>query len=113
MECPRNNVITNSRGIPYFNQSTVTVTDTAVNIALGYFYNFPAVGYFTIRVTIPEGTSGTLPVNIVLNRNSRALTLFNGVPVTAANITGTGVIQVFNDSGNNILQLVSPPVATT
>lgn len=113
MECLRNTVVTNTRGIPYFNQSNVTVTDTAVNIALGFFYNFPSVGYFTVRVNIPEGTSGALPVNITLNRNSRALTLFNGVPVTAANITGTGVIQVFNDSGNNILQLVSPPVATT
>ena len=113
MECPRNNIITNSRGIPYFNQSSVTVTDTAVNISLGFFYSFPPVGYFTVRVTIPDGTSGTLPVNISLNRNTRALTLFNGVPVTAANITGTGVIKIFNDSSSNILQLVSPPVATT
>lgn len=113
MGCLRNNVVTNTRWIPYFNQGNVTVTDTAVNISLGFFYNFPSIGYFTVRVTIPEGTSGTLPVNITLNRNSRALTLFNGVPVTAADITGTGVIQIFNDSGNNILQLVSPPVATT
>lgn len=113
MECSRN-IITNVRGIPYFNNPNVTVTDTAVNINLGSFYGFPPVGYFTVRVNIPDGTSGTLPVTLTLNRsNPRALTLFNGVPVTAADITGTGVIQVFNDSGNNILQLVSTPVATT
>ena len=32
---------------------------------------------------------------------------FDGTPVTAADITGTGVITVFNDRFNGILQITS------
>jgi hypothetical protein len=68
------------------------------------------VGYMTIRIVsaIPSGTTGTLPVTLTLNGTSRALTLFNGTPVTAADLAGTGIITVFNDRYNGILQLVSP-----
>jgi hypothetical protein len=71
------------------------------------------VGYFTVRIqdAIPEGTTGTLPVNITLNGTSRALTFFNGTPVTAADLTGTGIITVFNDRFNGILQITSSVAA--
>lgn len=102
------NVTTNVNGVPYLSTKNVTVTDTAVDFALG-FRRIPPVGYLTVRIddAIPEGTTGTLPVNITLNGTSRALTFFNGTPVTAANITGTGVITVFNDRFNGILQITS------
>ena len=92
------NVTTNVNGVPYLSTRNVTVTDTAVDFALG-FRRISPVGYFTVRIqnAIPEGTTGTLPVNITLNGTSRALTFFDGTPVTAADITGTGVITVFND----------------
>lgn len=106
------NVTTNVSGIPYLSTTNVTVSDTTVDFALG-FRRIQPVGYFTVRIkdAIPEGTTGTLPVYITLNGNSRALTSFNGAPVTAADLTGTGVITVFNDRFNGILQLTSPGLA--
>lgn len=102
------NVTTNVNGVPYLSTTNVTVTDTAVDFALG-FRRIQPVGYFTIRIqdAIPDGTTGTLPVTITLNGTTRALTFFNGTPVTAADLTGTGIITVFNDRFNGILQIVS------
>ena len=106
------NVTTNVNGVPYLSTKNVTVTDTAVDFALG-FRRIPPVGYLTVRIedAIPEGTTGTLPVNLTLNGGTRALTSFNGAPVTAADITGTGIITVFNDRFNGILQITSALVA--
>ena len=89
----------------------MTVTDTGVDFALG-FRRVSPIGYMTIRITdaIPTGTAATLPVSLTMNGTSRALTLFDGTPVTAADLTGTGVILVFNDFFNGILQLMSVPV---
>ena len=108
----RYNITTNVTGVPYLSTTNVTVTDTAVDFALG-FRRLPAVGYFTVRIqnAVPEGTTGTLPVTITLNGTSRALTFFDGTPVTAADITGTGVITIFNDRFNGILQITSALVA--
>ena len=102
------NVTTNVNGVPYLSTTNVTVTDTAVDFALG-FRRISPVGYFTVRITdaIPADTIGTLPVNLTLNGVTRALTFFNGTPVTAADITGTGVFTVFNDRFNGILQITS------
>ena len=36
---------------------------------------------------------------------------FDGTPVTAADLTGTGIITVFNDRFNGILQITSAVVA--
>jgi hypothetical protein len=106
------NITTNVSGVPYLSTTNVTVTDTTVDLALG-FRRISPVGYFTIRITdaIPDGTTGTLPVTITLNGVTRALTQFNGTPVTAADLTGTGIITVFNDRFNGILQIVSAIVA--
>lgn len=108
----RYNITTNVNGVPYLSTTNVTVTDTAVDFALG-FRRLPPVGYLTVRIqnAIPEGTTGTLPVTITLNGVSRALTFFDGTPVTAADITGTGVITIFNDRFNGILQITSALVA--
>lgn len=102
------NVTTNTNGVPYLSTTNVTVTDTAVDFSLG-FRRISPVGYFTVRIAdaIPDGTTGTLPVTITLNGTARALTFFNGTPVTAADIPGTGVITIFNDRFNGILQMTS------
>jgi hypothetical protein len=42
-----------------------------------------------------------------LNGTARPLTFFDGTPVTAADLTGTGIITVFNDRFNGILQITS------
>lgn len=98
------NITTNVNGIPYLSTTNVTVTDEAVNFALG-FRRIQPVGYFTVRVAnaIPTGTTETLPIQLTLNGTSRPLTFFDGTPVTAADITGTGVLMVFNDRFNGIL----------
>ena len=106
------NITTNVNGVPYLTSTNITVTDTAVDIALG-FRRIQPVGYMTVRIAsaIPDGTTGTLPVTLTLNGTSRALTFFNGTPVTAADLVGTGVIEVFNDRFNGILQIMSPLTA--
>ena len=106
------NITTNVNGVPYLSTTNTTVTDTAVDFAIG-FRRIQPVGYFTVRITdaIPEGTTGTLPVTLTLNGITRALTFFNGTPVTAADITGTGIVTVFNDRFNGILQVTSPAAA--
>ena len=91
------NVTTNVNGTPYLRTTGVTVGTDSVD-------------YLTINIAdaIPEGTTGTLPVRFTLNGQTRALTSFGGVAVTAADLTGTGIIQVFYDWYNGILQTTSP-----
>lgn len=103
------NVSSNVNGISYLRTSSVSVTTDTVDFALG-FRRIPAVGYITINIAdvIPSGTTGTLPVRFTLNGNTRNLTFFGGDNVTAADLTGTGIITVFYDFFNGILQLISP-----
>lgn len=98
------NITTNTNGVPYLSTSNVTVTEEAVSFALG-FRRIQPVGYLTVRIAnaIPAGTTGTLPVSLTLNGTTRALTFFDGTPVTAADLTSTGVLLVFNDKFNGIL----------
>ncbi|MBR5159667.1 MAG: hypothetical protein IKW84_08835 [Bacteroidaceae bacterium] len=108
-----NAVTVNVNGIPYLESKNVQVTTEAVNIAMG-FRRIAPVGLFALRIAtaIPEGTTGTLPVTLTLNGTARALTQLGGDAVTAADLAGTGVIMVFNDLFNGVLQVVSPLTAT-
>lgn len=103
------NITTNVNGVPYLRTNQVTVGTESVDFALG-FRRIPAVGYLTVNIAdaIPTGTTGTLPVRLTLNGQTRALTNFGGAAVTAADITGTGIVTVFYDWYNGVLQLVSP-----
>lgn len=102
---------TNSGGVPYLKTNGVTVSADSVDFSLG-FRRIQPVGYLTVRIadTIPAGTTGTLPVRLSLFGSARNLTFFGGDNVTAADITGTGVITVFYDWFSGTLQLVSPLV---
>lgn len=104
-------VTTNAAGIPYLSTTNVTVSEESVDFALG-FRRIQPVGFFTVRIAnaIPDGTTGTLPVTLTLNGTTRALTYFDGTAVTAEDLDGTGVILVFNDRFNGILQLMSVTV---
>ena len=108
------NLPTNINGIPYLRTTNTTVGTTTVDFALGsYRRPLPPVGYFTVRITtaIPTGTTATLPVTLTRNGVTRALTLFDGTPVTVAElIGGTGVFTVFSDTESGILQLMSRTV---
>ena len=112
MNCCTNNVTTNAGGIPYLNSTNVTIGTETVDIALG-FRRIQPVGYLTVFVddAIPTGTTGTLPVTITLNGTTRALTLPNGTPVTAAELIGVNVFTTFNDRFRGILTLMSRTIA--
>lgn len=105
------NTVTNQMGVPYLRSTNTTVGTTSVDVALGSRRRPLPPGYFTVRIAdaIPTGTTATLPVTLTRNGITRPLTLFDGTPVTVDGlIGGTGVITVFNDSDNGILQLMSP-----
>lgn len=103
------NVNTNVNGAPYLRTNGVTVGTDAVDFTLG-FRRIPPVGYLTVNIAdaIPTGTTGTLPVRLTLNGQTRALTSFGGTAVTAADITGTGIVTIFYDFYSGVLQLTSP-----
>ena len=103
------NITTNVQGTPYLTTTNITVGNSAVDLALG-FRRIAPVGLFFVRVAdvIPTGTTATLPITLTLNGTSRPLTKFGGEAVTVADIGGTGVIAVFNDRFNGLLQAVSP-----
>ena len=106
------NVTTNVNGVPYLRTTGVSVTAESVDFTLG-FRRIPPVGYLTINVAdaIPTGTTGTLPVRLTLNGTTRNLTYFGGTNVTAADLTGAGVLTVFYDWYNGYLQLITPSAA--
>ena len=106
------NVTTNAGGIPYLSSSNVTISTETVDIALG-FRRIQPIGHLTIFIddAVPTGTTGTLPVTITLNGTTRALTLPNGAPVTAAELIGVNIIDVFNDRFKGILALMSRTIA--
>lgn len=108
------NVTTNASGVPYLRTNSVTVGSDTVDFALG-FRRIPPVGYLTVNIAdaIPTGTTGTLPVRLTLNGSTRNLTFFGGTNVTAADLTGTGIVTVFYDWYNGVLQLVSPLAPAT
>lgn len=110
------NVTTNVNGIPYLATTGVSVGTDSVNLPLG-FRNLQPVGFFTVRIAnpIPDGTTATLPVTLTLNGTTRPLTLLGGAPATVANVgNGSGVLLVFNDRYNGVLQLMNtaPEAAT-
>lgn len=107
--CEGTNITVNANGSPYLVTTGVTVGTDAVDFTLG-FRSIPRITSLFIRVSdaIPSGTTGTLPVRFTLNGQTRALTSFGGTAVTAADLTGAGVIEVFYDWFNGVLQVVSP-----
>lgn len=104
---------TNINGIPYLRTDSVTVGTDTVDFSLG-FRRIPPVGYLTVNISdiIPTGTTGTLPVRFTLNGNTRNLTFFGGTNVTAADLTGVGIITVFYDWFSGTLQTTSPLAPT-
>lgn len=104
---------TNMNGIAYLRTQSVTVGTDAVDFALG-FRRISPMGYLTINVAdaIPADATGTLPVRFTLNGGTRNLTFYGGTNVTAADLTGTGIITVFYDFYTGTLQLTSPLAPT-
>ena len=106
------NVTTNAGGVPYLSSTNVTIGTETVDIALG-FRRIQPVGYLTVFISdvLPADTTTTLPITLTLNGTTRALTLPNGTPVTAEQLIGVNVIEVFNDRFRGLLTLMSRTVA--
>lgn len=100
---------TNTRGIPYIRTGSVSVGTEAVDFGLG-FRRIDPFGIIVIHIAtaIPEDATGTLPIRFTLNGSTRTLTYFDGTPVTAEELAGTGRIEVFHDYFDGSLQLLSP-----
>lgn len=103
------NITTNVNGVPVLKTSSVTVGTDTVDFALG-FRRIPAMGIIVINIAdaIPADATATLPVRFTLNGGTRNLTFFGGTSVTAGDLAGTGVIEVFYSWFDGTLQLISP-----
>lgn len=102
------NITTNAGGIPLLVSTSTNIGTETIDIALG-FRRIQPLGYFTVRISdvIPEDATATLPVTLTLNGVTRALTLPNGVAVTATELLETNVILVYNDRFTGSLFLMS------
>ena len=112
MTCCNPIIATNAGGIPYIVSTNTTVGTENIDIALG-FRRIQPVGYLTIIINdvIPSDATTTLPVTLTMNGTTRALTLSNGTPVTAAELLNVSVITVFNDRTRGLLTLMSRTIA--
>ena len=108
MNCCNQIIATNAGGVPYISSTNTTVGTETIDIALG-FRRIQPIGYFTVFINdvIPTGTTDTLPVTLTLNGTTRALTLPNGTPITAAELIGVNTILVLNDRFRGVLNLMS------
>ena len=103
---------TNVNGIPAISSNSVTVGTTAVSYD---FYNHrtidgPFRGIIIVRLNqpIPAGTTTTLEINFTSNSgNAKTLTKFNGDAATVADIPGTGIYLVWDESTSDTLQLLA------
>ena len=91
----------------------VSVKVNADNVVLelpnGAYRNRPYVGgfYINLRDAIPEGTTGTLPVLVGTNGDTRPLTTYGGAAVTVENLAGTGIYLLHYNKYTNEVFLVS------
>lgn len=108
MNCCNQIVATNAGGIPYIVSTNTTIGTESIDIALGQRRVQP-VGYLTVAISnvIPADATTTLPITLTLSDTTKALTLPDGTPVTAAELLNVSVITVFNDRTRGLLTLMS------
>lgn len=103
----------NVNGLPCINSTGVAVSTSNVTYSFDNSREIPFAGLVLVRLqqAVPTGTTGTLPVLF----GNVPLTGFNGEPVTAANLSGTGIYVVYYNSRSKLLQLLTgiTPTATT
>ena len=102
----------NRNGIPTLDSQGVTVTATDVQFSFRNhrYVGAPYRGLVIIRLSqaIPTGTTATLPIVFTSEGNSpRALTGYNGDPITVGDLPGTGVYLVWYDQSSGVLQLMT------
>lgn len=89
----------------------ISVTTEAINIALPNnsfrFVGSKGDAYIRLSAPVPTGTTGTLPVLLVCNGVTLALTTTSSTAVTAADIVGANLLHVFIDKQANTVQLIN------
>ena len=111
MNCCNQIIATNAGGIPYIESTNTNIGTETIDIALPT-RRLQRAGYFTVIITtvISADATTTLPVTLSMNGTTRALTLPNGTPVTAAEMLNVRNILVFNDRNRGLLTLMSRTV---
>nr|DAI39134.1 MAG TPA: hypothetical protein [Caudoviricetes sp.] len=69
--------------------------------------NYRGTIFVNLQQAIPTGTTGTLPILFETNGVTQAVTKFNGVALTVADVAGTGVYQFWFERDTNTLQLMT------
>ena len=112
MNCCNQVIATNAGGIPYIVSTNTVIGAENINIALG-FRRVQPIGYMSIIISdvISADATTTLPVVLTMNDTTRALTLPNGTPVTAAELLNVSNILIFNDRSKGLLTLMSRTTA--
>lgn len=94
---------------------SINVVVTADNVQF-VFRNRPNFGrpyfgglYAYLAQAIPTGTTATLPI-IFTSEGGNPTTVvgIDDIPITVADITGTGIYHLFYDQSRNRLQLIAP-----
>lgn len=87
----------------------VNTDNVVLELPNGAYRNRPYVGgfYINLREAIPAGATGTLPVLIGTNGDTRPLTTYGGAAVTVENLAGTGIYLLHYNKFSNKLFLVS------
>lgn len=99
-------------GIETVGNPNVTTTAVTLNFEQHPFVNAPYNGLLIVKVSeaIPSGTTGTLPIVFQTGSTTHPATKAGGVPLTAADITGTGYYLFFYDRVSHVLQALSSVV---
>lgn len=93
--------------------ATTAVTVNADNVVFSFanhaFLNawYRGTLFVDLAQAIPTGTTGTLPILFETNGVTQAVTKFNGEALTAADIPGTGVVQMWFDRSTGTLQMMT------
>lgn len=102
----------NKNGIPTVKSLSVNVTSTEVQFDFNNHRNIglPFRGLIIVNLAqqIPSGTTTTLPI-VFTSENSNTIPLlgYNNVPITVADIKGTGIYLVWHESQTGVLQLIN------
>jgi hypothetical protein len=96
-----------------YTNGTQTITASTISDNLGSCSSTASTNMAALKAILdagPADTTATLPVTFTMNGTTRALTLPNGTPVTAAELLNVNNILVFNDRTRGLLTLMSRTV---
>lgn len=69
--------------------------------------NYRGTIFVNLQQAVPTGTTGTLPILFETNGTTQPVTKYNGEPLTAADVPGTGVFMMWFERDTNTLQMMT------